>query len=350
MLEISQLQFSTQLQWDEYVSQSPQASFFHQTAWGIALREAFGLRSLSLSAVLEGKVVGICPLFLVKDLINGCRLMSVPIGVYGGIVADQPQTVTSLYNRACEVAKELNAHHVEFRSLQPDIYGTSRPSNILPKDTHVTFAKPLPPDKEACLEQMPRKARADVRRSIAEGLVFQEAPHALRTCYQIYSANQKRLGSPTPPYKWFYVLASTFKEQCKIHLVFFKKRPIAGVLSFLFKDQVMPFYGGALKEYYSLHPAGYMYLKLQEWAIEKGFKTFDFGRSRIGSGSYAFKIHQGFSPEPLNYHLAVIDGAAREKCQVRGSWLFQMLSRGIKKSPQPLTNFAGPLIYSKFMP
>jgi len=77
--------------------------------------------------------------------------------------------------------------------------------------------------------------------------------------------------------------------------------PIAGVLSFLHKSTIMPYYGGALLEYFKYQPNNYMYLKLMEWAVEKEFKYFDFGRSKKGTGSYKFKELQGFVARPLHY-------------------------------------------------
>jgi len=45
--------------------------------------------------------------------------------------------------------------------------------------------------------------------------------------------------------------------------------------------------------------------RLQEEAIRRGLKFFDLGRSRVRSGAYHFKLHQGFEPRPLpyRYHL-----------------------------------------------
>jgi hypothetical protein len=34
---------------------------------------------------------------------------------------------------------------------------------------------------------------------------------------------------------------------------------------------------------------------------EKGYRFFDFGRSKVDTGSYDFKRHWGFEPEPLPY-------------------------------------------------
>ena len=49
-----------------------------------------------------------------------------------------------------------------------------------------------------------------------------------------------------------------------------------------------------------------MYLALQEWAVARGFKRFDFCRSRVDSGAYEFKRHQGFEPTQLHYRFHLV--------------------------------------------
>jgi lipid II:glycine glycyltransferase (peptidoglycan interpeptide bridge formation enzyme) len=44
-----------------------------------------------------------------------------------------------------------------------------------------------------------------------------------------------------------------------------------------------------------------MYWQLMKYGCENGYKLFDFGRSKTDTGSYDFKRHWGFEPEPLPY-------------------------------------------------
>jgi len=72
-------------------------------------------------------------------------------------------------------------------------------------------------------------------------------------------------------------------------------------LTFFYKDQVLPYYAGSLLEYRDLAPNDYMYWQLMRYGYENGCKLFDFGRSKVDTGSYDFKRHWGFEPEPLPY-------------------------------------------------
>ena len=36
-------------------------------------------------------------------------------------------------------------------------------------------------------------------------------------------------------------------------------------------------------------------------ACERGYRVFDYGRSKVGTGPYSFKKNWGFEPQPLSY-------------------------------------------------
>jgi hypothetical protein len=51
-----------------------------------------------------------------------------------------------------------------------------------------------------------------------------------------------------------------------------------------------------------------MYGFLMEDAVARGFRLFDFGRSRADSGPAAFKHNMGFEPTPLTYQFYLPQG------------------------------------------
>src|SRR3979411_2231195 len=52
----------------------------------------------------------------------------------------------------------------------------------------------------------------------------------------------------------------------------------------------------------------FMYWEVMRRACERGYRIFDFGRSKIGTGSYAFKCNWGFQPRPLVYQFRLAPG------------------------------------------
>ena len=43
-------------------------------------------------------------------------------------------------------------------------------------------------------------------------------------------------------------------------------------------------------------------------ARERGCRSFDFGRSKYGTGAFSFKKNWGFEPQPLSYATRTADG------------------------------------------
>ncbi|MCM8761563.1 MAG: GNAT family N-acetyltransferase, partial [Candidatus Omnitrophica bacterium] len=208
---------------------------------------------------------------------------------------------------------------------------------------------PLPETKEECLERMPRKARAEVRHAIEKGLTYETGLEYLGDCYELYAANQKALGSPVVSRRWFVSLANSFKNETDVLVVKLADKPIAAVLSFFYRDTVLPFYGGALHKYEKYSPSNYMYLKLQEVGVERGFRYFDFGRSRKGAGPYYFKINQGFEPKQLHYQYRLIKARSLPDISPSNK-AFDIAKEIWKHLPLAVTKILGPRIYKYVIP
>jgi FemAB-related protein (PEP-CTERM system-associated) len=80
------------------------------------------------------------------------------------------------------------------------------------------------------------------------------------------------------------------------------------VLNFYFRDEVLPFYGGGVHAARALAANDFMYWEVMRRACERGYRVFDFGRSKLGTGSYAFKCNWGFQPTPLSYQFRLAAG------------------------------------------
>jgi len=115
------------------------------------------------------------------------------------------------------------------------------------------------------------------------------------------------------------------------------------VLSFYFKDQVIPYYAGSDFEFRRLAPNDFMYWKLMEKACLDGYKWFDFGRSKVDTGSFSFKKHWGFEPQPLAYQYIL--HKLKELPNISpANPKYQKKIEMWKKMPFGLTKMVGPFI------
>ncbi|GAB1460084.1 FemAB family PEP-CTERM system-associated protein [Thauera sp.] len=286
------------LRWDDFVRRCPQATFFHLSAWRDIMEGVFDHRTFYLYAERAGDIVGVLPLAEVRSRLFGHALVSLPFCVYGGIAAAAdagPETLWALEAKAETLALALGVQHLEYRNLQP------RHEDWPRQELYVTFRKEILPEVEANLLAIPRKQRAMVRKGIKNGLVG-EIDAGVERFFALYADNVLRHGTPALPKRFFEQLKERFGEACEVLTVTSPDgKPLSSVLSFYFRDEVLPYYAGDDLAARELAANDFKYWELMRRACERGCKVFDYGRSKVGTGPYAFKKNWGFEPQPLSY-------------------------------------------------
>ena len=284
--------------WDAFVRACPQATFFHLSAWQEIVRTVFRHRTYFLFAERDGHIIAVLPLAEVKSRLFGHALTSLPFCVYGGIAAAADageEALALLEAEADSLARQLGVQHLEYRNLQ------ARHADWPRQELYVTFRKEILPEPEANMLAIPRKQRAMVRKGIKNELVSHIDPDVDRF-FALYADNVLRHGTPALPKKFFQRLKEAFGDDCEVLTVTDPGgRTLSSVLSFYFRDEVLPYYAGDDLAARELAANDFKYWELMRRACERGCKVFDYGRSKIGTGPYSFKKNWGFEPQPLSY-------------------------------------------------
>jgi FemAB-related protein (PEP-CTERM system-associated) len=286
--------------WDAYVARCADASFFHRIAWRTIIEEEFRHQTHYLVAERAGTIVGVLPLAEVRSRMFGHSLVSLPFCVYGGPAADDAETANALVVAAAGIGRELRVEYVELRNQAP--LRTDWPR----QDLYVTFRKPLAPQVEANLLAVPRKQRAMIRKGAKRGLaaVVDDDP---RRFFDLYADNVHRHGTPGLPRRYFERLVDIFGSDCDVlTVVDARGTPVSSVLSFYFRESVLPYYAGDSVNARELAANDFKYWELMRRSCERGLATFDFGRSKRGTGSFDFKKNWGFEPTPLAYEFLLL--------------------------------------------
>jgi len=304
--------------WENYVASHRNGTLFHTLTWRDAVQEAFAHESLYLAAWRGETLVGIFPLMRVQSRLAGTVLVSVPYGVYGGTLADDDEVHLALLDHAQRLADRLRAQWIDIRSMEPQW------PHLPVVRRYVTFRKRLPDDPGRVLSELPRKARAAARqaRERYDLQVSFDDTH-LDTVWSLYSKSMRRVASPNYPLRFFHLLIERTMEGSAdrvkdidnkhpghlVQLISYRGRPIAGLISFIYGDTLMPYFAGCDERFEKVHPNNYVYLTAMERGVEMGCQEFDFGRTRIDNeGPYNFKRFQGFEPTPLQYQYYVPKG------------------------------------------
>lgn len=320
--------------WNAFVRAHPEGTFFHLAEWASVLERAFGHRSHYLYAERDGELVGVLPLAEVKSFLFGHALVSTPFCVYGGVLAADEGARLALERAACELGERLGVDYVEMRNRN------LRRDGWLTKDLYVTFRRQIAPDSAQNLLAIPRKQRAMVRKGLQHGLRAETDRDTARM-YAIYSESLRNLGTPVFARRYPAILRETFGDACEVLTVLSGDSAVASVLSFYFRDEVLPYYGGSIPAARTVAGNDFMYWQVMERARERGVRLFDFGRSKQGTGSYDFKVHWGFTPEPLCYQYFLVRAKAMPDLSPSNA-RYERLIRAWRRLPLPLTCVLGP--------
>ena len=323
--------------WDAFVAGCRDATFFHRAGWREILERVFRHRTHYLLAERNGALCGVLPLAEVRSRLFGHALVSLPFCVYGGPVASDAVAENALIDAAADLGRRLRVRHLELRNR-----ARKRP-DWPRQDLYVTFRKPLDADPESNMAAIPRKQRAMVRKGINRQL-RSEIDGAPDRFFALYADNLHRHGTPPLPKRYFAELMRVFGDACEVLTVTSPGgQAVSGVVSFYFRDEVLPYYAGDTAQARDLAANDFNYWELMRRACARGVRLFDYGRSKQGTGSYAFKKNWGFEPSPLAYEYALYGAGAVPQNNPLNPKYRAMIALW-RRLPRPVVNAVGPMI------
>ena len=328
--------------WDRFAADMPGGTFFHRAAWAGVVTRAFNHPALHAFAERDGAITGILPLVHVKTALFGNTLISSPFCVYGGPLAADDESFAALDAYAADTMRKTGATATELRFRDPPGAAALSGEWHAKDDLYVTFRKPIVGDDEANMKAIPRKQRAMVRKGIERGLTAKVDRNVDRL-HAIYAESVRNLGTPVFSARYFRILAEVFAEDMDVLTVFDQERPVSAVLNFYDRGEVLPYYGGGTAAARAVAANDVMYWEVMRHAAAKGCRVFDFGRSKAGTGAFAFKKNWGFSPQPLLHRFRLKPGAAVPDHNPLNPKYRAMIAAW-KRLPLPIANRLGPII------
>ncbi|MBW4329524.1 FemAB family PEP-CTERM system-associated protein [Stakelama sp. CBK3Z-3] len=322
-----------------FVEAHPGGTPFHLPQWSIAVERGCGQRARMLVAQdAQGALHGILPLTETRSPLFGNAMVSAGFAVGGGVLASDDAAVTPLVDAAWALTQNRGCNTLELR-------GGARPAaGWQCDDSYLGFVGDLAQSDEEQLSAIPRKQRAEIRKSLKGDLTVETGRDARqrRDHYAVYAESVRNLGTPVFPKRLFTAMLEEFGESADILVVREKQRPVAAVLSLYWRGTVYPYWGGGVHAARTLRANERMYYALMCHARRRGCARFDFGRSKVGTGPAAYKKNWGFTPEPLTYWARARDGEPRKINPLSPKYRLQVAAW--KKLPLWAANRIGPLI------
>ena len=319
--------------WDNFVYACDEASFFHLSGWQDII-SSVGHTCYYIYATQHHSIVGVLPLARVKSLLFGDALVSTPFCVYGGAIGSA-DVKRFLESAAQQLATQLQVQHLELRNQRLE------PNQLYTRVQHANFASPLADTPELILAAIKKKQRAVIRHALNESLEYTLDP-AIDDFYHTYSQSVLNLGTPVFCKAFFAKILATFPNETEVLTVRKDNNAISSVLSFYFKGQVLPYYGGGTEQARLLKSNDFMYYQLMCHAQQnKQCQQFDFGRSKIDSGAYHYKKHWGMTATELPYQYYLVTAKALPNLSPNNP-KYQFFIRLWKKLPLDFSQWLGP--------
>ncbi len=317
----------------------PDATVFHQPGWLRAVEEGTGHRAQVAWVERGGEVVAALPLTLATSRLFGRALVGSGFAVDGGALVEDDAAAAELSAAVRAFAEQARAP-VELRGGKP------LPAFETAPQTHVTFARPLAGDRDALLTAIPRKQRAEVRRSFTRGLTISHGTDEAhrRAHHAVYAESVRNLGTPVFPRPLFDAVLDEPELASDITLVRDAGgAPISAVLSLYHRGTVLPYWGGGTLAARAERANEALYFALMERAVARGCTRFDFGRSKVGSGPAAYKKNWGFEARPVTHTRWTPPGVAPrdvDSLSAANRWKTRLW----QKLPLPIANRVGPIV------
>lgn len=334
---IERLDDSNRQSWDGFVREHPNGTFFHLSGWSLVNSNAMRHRTHFLLCRRGAEIAGVLPLTEIRSRIFGHMLISNAFCVAGGPISIDDEARAELFAEAAKLARALDVEYVEMKDVD------SAPEGWLARsDIYAGFERTIDAQETVCLTQIPRKQRAVVRKSQEAGLsdVIDVSVDAV---YSLYARTVRDHGTPVFPRSLFTELMRVFGRDCEILTVLKDGDPVSSVMSFFFKDRVLPYYTGCHTSARDLGSNDYMYWRLMRRSVDRGCKVFDFGRSKIGTGPFSFKKNWGFPPRKISHQFFLNRRKELPNLNPTNP-KFEMLVETWRRLPLPVANLVGPFV------
>lgn len=295
MLEICELQKKDEKLWDEYVYKSDDSTFYHQIGWKNVVEKTYGHNPIYLVAKEDGEIKGVLPLFLMKSIFFGRKLVSVPFAPYGGVCADDRMIESMFIDEAKRITEAHNAKYLELRTISKNV------TSLISKSFYVTSILELDPDPEVVWkEKLKRNKRKTISKSEKRDLTV-EWTDDVNAFYEIFSCNMRDLGSPVHSDKFFKNILYEFPNKAKISTVRYNDKVVYAAFYLFYKDTVINTWSSALEAYRMYYPTDFGIWNVIKYSCENGYRYYDFGRSQENSTNLEFKRRWSAETKQLHY-------------------------------------------------
>jgi FemAB-related protein (PEP-CTERM system-associated) len=324
--------------WDEFVTSHSSATTYHLSEWRNVIGKAFGHECYYWIAIRSTGVVGILPLVRLRSRLFGDFMVSMPFLNFGGAVAVDEEVERELVDAGCQHARTLGVSHIEFR----DIKLRDNWSNV--RTDKVTMRLPLPTTVEQLWQDLRSERRNRIKRSSNQGASTQVGSlELLDEFYSVFARNMRDLGTPVYGKEFFASILRHFPDRTVLLVTRYQGRPVAAAFLVHHRDSIEIPWVSSVRDFNHLSFNVLLYWECLQYAVRAQKRYFDFGRSTVGSGTYAFKQRWGAKDTQLYWHYWLNQGKQMPNLTPHNP-KYQVAVKVWQRLPLLITKVVGPHI------
>lgn len=341
---------ATWKKWDDYIEAHPNKTPHHRFEFLTIINKAFGHHCFGYVAQdKNGEIMGVVPMVQTQSYLFGNYATSIPFFNYGGILASCDEAEQSLLQAVKTFAIQNKLSSFQLRQTN-EIVGTEL---SVRKDKSCMLLT-LPQEMKQIGEGNAKKraklrsqAQLALRKSDEMGAsVHQLFGHRdlLNDYYEVFAHHMRDLGTPVYSKSFLETLLDVLDSNAILTVIYWRGKPVGCGFLIRCGDYMEIPWASTLREVNPFSVNTHMYWNILSHALSSGVKTFDFGRSSIGSGTYKFKKQWGAEPKQC-YWYTWAPKAEDAPYLSPNNVKFNLAIKLWKKLPVWLTKIIGPPIF-----
>lgn len=264
-------------------------SFSGLDSWMNVVHDIYDYKVYRLAIFEGGRALGALSLVEVKHPVFGHYLVTAPFGSYGGFAFESNEARNLLLEEANRLAEEIKVNYINIRFDEGE---SQPPENWVQLPSYFTYLVDLPSTSEEILKTFSSDHRNHVRKSMKKGFSVRFGHlDLLDDIYEALSRSMHELGSPYHSKIYLQTMAEQLGNTLEFAVLYDQNGKIAGGGVFIYQGQIVfNLHANILRFVRSNYAGEFLYWSVIERGIQKGLKTFDLGRSLVGSGNEIFKM------------------------------------------------------------
>jgi len=263
--------------WDDLVLATGQASFFHSSAWARVLHESYGYKPIHFCSFENGKLSSLMPFMEVNSWLTGKRGVSLPFTDQVSVIAPDRTIFEKLVKGVTDYGAKAGWKYIEWRD------GAFFPEDVDASASHYTHELNLMKTEKELLSGLRDSTRRNIKKAEKVGVSVEisQSLDSVKSFYRLNCITRKRHGLPPQPLSFFdKVFGHVISKGHGIVVSALNAgKVIASGVFFHFGKSGIYKYGASDLAHQDLRANNLVMWGAIKWFRERGFETFNFGRT-----------------------------------------------------------------------